>query len=206
MTVPFAAIYRSEDSRVITSGLGAERAYLLRQFQGLRIFEPWEQGADLVPALEKLRSAPGAIYSVQGQVHAEGTRVPTDAALQDLRTGEVIWSGTSNVPLTQGDLLDLRDQFAERIATELGQLYGPIGTDMAQRSAGIETASIEGYLCILRAFQHRRTFSGATYAPNLACLEGAVARDPEYSDAWAMLGWLHLDAGRYEYPGAASTE
>ena len=25
-----------------------------------------------------------------------------------------------------------------------------------------------------------------------------MARDPDYADAWAMLGWLHLDAGRFD--------
>ena len=28
------------------------------------------------------------------------------------------------------------------------------------------------------------------------CLKQAVVRDPDYADAWAMLGWLHLDAVR----------
>jgi len=50
--------------------------------------------------------------------------------------------------------------------------------------------------------QHRRNFSRAQLAPVLQCLEEAVRRDPDYSDAWAMLGWVHADAGRNDFYGA----
>ena len=35
------------------------------------------------------------------------------------------------------------------------------------------------------------------------CLKRAVVRDPDYADAWAMLGWLHLDAVRNDLAPAA---
>ena len=50
------------------------------------------------------------------------------------------------------------------------------------------------YTCILRAFDFRRAFDEALFAPAMACLEQAVVRDPDYADAWAMLGWLQFDA------------
>ena len=34
--------------------------------------------------------------------------------------------------------------------------------------------------------------------PPLDCLKQTVVRDPDYADAWAMLGWLHLDAVRMD--------
>jgi tetratricopeptide (TPR) repeat protein len=49
----------------------------------------------------------------------------------------------------------------------------------------------------LRGYAYRRTFAGEYYAPVLACLNEAVRRDPGYSEAWAMLGWMHLDAARF---------
>ena len=52
---------------------------------------------------------------------------------------------------------------------------------------------------MLRAYDYRRGFRTDLYGPVRACLEAAVARDPDYADAWAMLGWLHLDAGRFGF-------
>ena len=61
-----------------------------------------------------------------------------------------------------------------------------------------DAPSMPSYACILRAYEYRRTFEDALHAPAMACLKEAVLRDPEYADAWAMLGWLHLDAVRMD--------
>jgi tetratricopeptide (TPR) repeat protein len=60
---------------------------------------------------------------------------------------------------------------------------------------------MDSYMCVLRGYGYRRTFLRAEFKPAMKCLEQAVERDPQYSDAWAMLGWLHLDAGRLSFIG-----
>jgi tetratricopeptide (TPR) repeat protein len=54
------------------------------------------------------------------------------------------------------------------------------------------------YLCVLQAYEYRRAFESALYAPARACVMQAVVRDPDYADAWSMLGWLHLEAVRQD--------
>ena len=203
--MPFTAVDSSVETRALAAGLGTELGHFLRHFEGLRIYEPFD-GSDPGAVAARLSSEPGAVYAVGGQLQTEGARVRVDANLRDLRTGEVVWSDTYDVALAPDALMDLRDAVAGKIATALGQPYGPIGDDLARRSAGVESTNVESYLCVQRSFEHRRNFSLATYGPTLACLEAAVARDPDYSDAWAMLGWMHLDAGRYGFPGAAPME
>jgi tetratricopeptide (TPR) repeat protein len=58
---------------------------------------------------------------------------------------------------------------------------------------------MQSYVCVLRAYGYRRRLAQDVFDPVLACLERAVRRDADYSDAWAMLGWAYLDAGRYGY-------
>lgn len=205
VVLPFTALTTAQETRVVAAGLGMELVDDLRHFGGLRIYLP-PDGPDAELAADRLRDAPGAIYVVRGTVRAEGGQVQINTTLGNLRTDEVIWSAAYAVALAPAPLLDLRDTVAARIATALGQPYGPIGMDLAQRGPGTRPASVESYLCVLEAYQHRRAFSPATYGPAVACLEAAVARDPDYGDAWAMLGWLHLDAGRFEYAGAAPVE
>jgi tetratricopeptide (TPR) repeat protein len=55
------------------------------------------------------------------------------------------------------------------------------------------------YTCVLRAYDYRRGFDEKLYPPVLDCLKAAVVRDPDYAAAWAMLGWLQLDAARFHY-------
>ena len=68
--------------------------------------------------------------------------------------------------------------------------------------------SLESYLCVLQAYGYRRSFEPEDFAQALACLEAAVTRTPSYASAWAMLGWLHLDAGRFQFvpPGEVADE
>lgn len=205
IVMPFSAITSSEEARGLAAGLGIELVDDLRRFGGLRIFQP-PDGADPGEVTGRLRDEPGALYAVHGKVNAEGGRVQINANLQNLRTSEVIWSDAYTVPLAPAPLMALRDTVAGRIATALGQPYGPIGADLVRHSPSAKPASVESYLCVLRAYEHRRNFFQTTYGPTLACLEAAVARDPDYGDAWAMLGWLHLDAGRFDYAGAAPIE
>lgn len=203
--MPFAAIDSSEEARVLAAGLSIEIVNNLRRFEGLRIYEP-PDGSDPGSVADKLHGEPGALYIIHGMVHAEGPWVQIDANLRNMRTDEVIWSDAYNVTLAPGPLMALRDAVAGRIATALGQPYGPIDEDLMRRSSGAEPVSLKSCLCVLKAYEHRRNFSAATYGPTLGCLEAAVAGDPDYNNAWAMLGWLHLDAGRFDYAGTRSIE
>ena len=199
------AIDGSEESRVLSAGLAMELVHDLRRFEGLRIYQPLD-GTGHDTLADRMRGEPGAIYAVGGTILSNGERVRIDANLRDLRSYEIIWSESYDAALEPEALADLRDTVAGLIATAIGQPYGPISDDLVHRTANVGDASIESYLCVLRAYEHRRAFSQSTYAPTRACLENAVARDPDYSDAWAMLGWLHLDAGRYTYPDAAGLD
>lgn len=112
----------------------------------------------------------------------------------DAQTGQVIWSETYHRPLTPGDLLEVEGELAASIATTLGQPYGILKNDLAERASGAANPSMSSYACVLRAYAYRRSFQAELYAPALACVEAAVRRDPDYAEAWAMLGWLLLDA------------
>lgn len=203
--MPFTAITPSEDARVLAAGLGIELVDDLRRFDELRIYAP-PDGSDPDEVAARLRDAPGRLYAVQGKIGAEGARIRVDANLRNLRTDEVIWSNSYDVALKPAPHTEVRSTVAGRIATALGQPYGPIGADLARRNPDTEPTSIESNPCVLQAYEHRRNIAAASYAPTLACLEAAVVRDPDYSDAWALLGWLHLDAGRFDNPGAAPIE
>ena len=65
---------------------------------------------------------------------------------------------------------------------------------------------MQSYVCVLRAYVYRRNFSREQFDPVLRCLEEAVRRDPDYSNAWAMLAWLYVDAGRIGYAGHRNTK
>ena len=119
------------------------------------------------------------------------------AQLVEMPSSRVIWAEQFDRKLEAGSLLEVESDIATAIATALGQPYGIIKTELTDRLSGGFTPSISSYECVLRAYAYRRTFAAELHAPVLACLEAAVKRDPEFADAWAMLGWLQMDAARF---------
>ena len=129
------------------------------------------------------------MQSQNGQLHLR-------ARLVDTQTGQVRWSGSYDEALDPGDLLGAQRDLAVAISTELGEPYGAVNAAIGRRMVTDSAPSMPSYACILRAYDYRRNFSGTLFVPAMDCLKQAVVRDPDYADAWAMLGWLHLDAVR----------
>jgi tetratricopeptide (TPR) repeat protein len=131
-------------------------------------------------------------------MQSQNGQVNLRARLVDTRTGEVRWSGSYDEPLNPGDLLGAQHDLAVAISTELGEPYGAVNEAVGRRMDRESAPSMPSYACILRAYEYRRSFEDSLFAPAMACLGQAVLRDPDYADAWAMLGWLHLDAVRQD--------
>jgi tetratricopeptide (TPR) repeat protein len=110
-----------------------------------------------------------------------------------------MWTSTYVRPLDVKVMLGAQRGLAGEIATMIGQPYGVLNTSLGAPSASAVTSEIQSYLCVLRAYNYRRGFTRSAFEPALKCLEDSVRRDPTYSDAWALLAHLHLDAGRLEY-------
>jgi len=200
IVLPFEPLSASEDDRFLASGVTQEIITDLMRFSGLRLYslpasfrqderaDPVDLGRDL-----------GVAYVVKGGVRSTTEVVRVGAQLFDARTGRVLWSETYDRALTPGALLAIQGELAASIASVLGQPYGIVNNDVTARLSGGAMPSMPSYACLLRAYEYRRTFATALYAPVLGCLQAAVERDPDYPEAWAMLGWLHLDAARFGY-------
>ncbi|MGY4173697.1 tetratricopeptide repeat protein [Bradyrhizobium sp. USDA 4529] len=108
---------------------------------------------------------------------------------------EIVWMRTYARPFDPQSLMNVQRELASEIATVVGQSYGVVRNDIRADPP----RNMESYLCVLRAQAYRSTFRRVDFDPAMQCLQQTVQRDPQYSDSWAMLGWLHLDAGRLGY-------
>jgi tetratricopeptide (TPR) repeat protein len=118
--------------------------------------------------------------------------------LSDTSSGQVLWNGRFDRNLTPGDMLALRSELSSTVATALGDPHGLLIVATADRLADKVAPSMESYACVLRAYGYRRTFEDALFAPAISCLKATVVKEPDYADAWAMLGWLNLEAARQD--------
>ena len=197
VVLPFEAFGDSDDIGLIASSVTEELIANLMLFKDFRVYSAassFRLDADADPAT--LRRDLGVSFVVSGVMQAQDGQARILAKLVNSQTGEVRWSGSFEEPLAPGDLFGAQHDLAVSISTALGEPYGAVNEAVGRRMAQDVFPSMPSYACILRAHEYRRTFEDALHAPAIACLKETVVRDPEYADAWAMLGWLHLDAVR----------
>jgi TolB-like protein len=197
VVLPFEAYGDSEDIGLIASGVTEELIANLMLFQDFRLYATttsFRLDAGVDP--EILKRDLGVSFVVTGVMQLQNGQVQLHARLVDTESGQVHWSGSYSEALTPGNLFGVQRDLAVAISTELGQPYGAVNEAVNRRMIRGSRPSMPSYTCVLRAYDYRRSFDDALFAPAFACLKQAVVRDPEYADAWAMLGWLHLDAVR----------
>ena len=199
VVLPFRALGDSSDGRYLAAGISEALIGDLLRFPGFRLYAlPTSEGG-APPSPATLAQDAGVTYVVSGSVTVVEDEVRVAAQMLDASTSEVLWSSIYDRPFKPDALIRTQNAIASDIATVLGQPYGVVGSDLGGRIATPQVANMQSYVCVLRAYAYRRGFARAEFDPVLSCLERAVQRDPAYSDAWAMLGWLHLDAGRFGY-------
>lgn len=198
VVLPFEALGDSETNRYLATGISQELIGDLMLFPGFRIYTfPASQEKDIRAAgPTELGRDLGVANVVSGSVRAEAEEVRVATQLIDAASGEVLWARAYERPLEPDALIGVQRELSAEIATELGQPYGVVNTELNVRLTSPQVSDMHSYVCVLRAYAFRRNFSSADFAPVLQCLEEAVRRDPDYSDAWAMLGWVLVDSGR----------
>jgi len=206
VVVSFEALGSNDDSHFLAEGISQELIGNLMRFPGFRLYTlPLAQdGSGTEPAT--LGRQLGLTYVVAGSVRADPAQVRVATRLIDAQSGRVLWTGTYDRPLEPKALIGVQSELAAEIATAIGQPYGAVSDDLNLRTETADVSSMQSYLCVLRAYTYRRSFSRQLFEPVFECLQEAVERDPDYSDAWAMLGWLHLDAGRFEFAGPENVQ
>jgi tetratricopeptide (TPR) repeat protein len=136
----------------------------------------------------------GVRYAPEGSVRKSGNRVRITAQLVDATNGNHFWAERYDRELA--DIFVLLDQLTERVAAAIEpQLYAAECFRNQRKPSEIErasrkpTANLTGYDLYLRALarSYRHTKEGLAEAVFLA--RQALAADPFYAPAAAMVGW-----------------
>jgi adenylate cyclase len=116
------------------------------------------------------------------------------ARLVDATTGVQLWA--SAYEEGGADLFRVQSDIARRVAIEVAQPYGIIATADMQLMRGKAPESLSAYECVLLVHHYYRHMTAARVEEARSCLERATESDPEYADAWALLGMSYLDQVR----------
>lgn len=141
----------------------------------------------------------GVGYVVEGSVRKEGERVRITVQLNNVTTGSHLWAERYDRDLA--DVFAVQDEITEAIvATIEPQLYAAENF-RAQRKA---PESLDAWDLVMRALSH---YWRVTREDNLAAqrlLEQAIAIDPDYAQALAVLAVSHTFGAHMGWEDAAT--
>jgi TolB-like protein len=142
----------------------------------------------------------GVRYVLEGSLRKAGNRVRISGQLIDTTTGAHIWADRFDGALD--DIFELQDQVASNVA---GAIQPKLRQSEIERASRKPTANLSAYDLYLRALaqSYRFTEEGADEAVALA--RQALAIDPSYAPAAAMVGWCRVQQ-RAQGWGALSDE
>jgi TolB-like protein/class 3 adenylate cyclase/Tfp pilus assembly protein PilF len=126
----------------------------------------------------------GVRYVLEGSVRKAGNRVRITAQLIDTATGAHIWADRFDGALD--DVFELQDQVASSVA---GAIEPKLRQSEIERARRKPTDSLDAYDLYLRARARGHHHTEAGYDGAVALLRQALAIDPSYAPAAAMLAF-----------------
>ncbi|MEW9807843.1 tetratricopeptide repeat protein [Mesorhizobium sp. ZMM04-5] len=191
--LPFEVLNDNKQDQFLAAGIAGQIVADLNRFPDIRIYSPQAGFAQDASAasIEPGRQPEGS-YVVAGELRSGASSINVAARLLDAETGEVLWADAYERELAPENLMLMQNEIAAGIASALGQPYGVIRSEITRAIPKPGTLSQSSYECVLRGYNFRRSYSPALYPSTLACMEQAVRTDPDYAEAWAMLGFLHF--------------
>ncbi len=178
--LPFANMSADPDNEYFSDGISEELLNLLVKVDGLRVpsrtssFAFKGQNMDIRDIAGQLEVG----HVLEGSVRRADNRVRITAQLIDVSTDTHLWSETYDRELE--DIFAIQDEIANEI---VGALQLVLGTRVAHDRPTDNLEAYNLYLQGLYLFQQRESLLDAEQL-----LRQAVALDPEFTDAWAILG------------------
>ncbi len=164
----------------VTAGLGRVRSYLVVNSGSAA------SAAGATDDLRAIGAGLGVRYLVTGSLRAGGGRLRVTAHLVEAATGIEVWSG--RFESEAGDTFELQDSITEALIGALSPALYAVEADRLKRQ---RPAVLAAYDHVLRAIPDCWAVERAASRRAMAELELAIAADPDYGLAHALLSWCH---------------
>jgi TolB-like protein len=190
--LPFQNLSASEENAFFAAGVHEDLLTYLSRVSGLRVNSRTsvQQYAGSQLNIREIAAELGARYVVEGSVRRAGNQVRVTAQLIDADTDEHLWAENFDRELT--DIFTIQTTVAREIVTALEAELSPREAEMLAQKP---TDSVEAYDLFLKArLALGDTLQDSTLSDTAVhLLEEAVALDPSYAQAWALLAVAHGD-------------
>jgi TolB-like protein/class 3 adenylate cyclase/Tfp pilus assembly protein PilF len=190
--LPFDNMSDSHDQEYFSDGISEDLTTALSQFEWLFViarnsaFTYKGKAVDLKRVGREL----GVRYVLEGSVRRAGDRVRINAQLIEAEGGGHIWAKKFDRKLE--DVFELQDEIVASIAATVGPEITLAEIKRADAKRSNDLDAWDHYLRALAAY-HRMTNDDVKAA--VAELNQAIKIDPEFANAFALLGLCHAHIG-----------
>ena len=200
LVVPFDNDGMDSEFDGLIRGFTREVIVGLNQFDGLFVYglaTSFKLGADggANTAVSELK--PDFILS--GGVTIADSRFLVTVSLIEASTGRNVWADKFRSEISHSDIIDDREQIADRVAQAVGQPYGIIFREESRKIDGTSPQLFTSYQCMLQFYQYWQNLNASLHSQVRQCLEKAVAEDPAYSEPFAALAMVYANSQRYGF-------
>ena len=199
--LPFVNLSNDPDQEYFADGITGDVIVELTRFPKLFVigrntsFQYKGQNVDVREVGRKL----GVRYVVEGSVRKVDTDIRVTARLLDANTGAHLWAETYERELNAKNIFAVQDDIKNRIVSIIAGDFGVISRARMKDVVTKKTDSLDAYECVLIANAYDNIYTPEAHLRARTCMERAVELDPNYSDAWAWLGFLYADEYRYGF-------
>jgi TolB-like protein len=193
VVLPFANPSGDPDQQYFSDGITQDITDRLTRFRVLSVIavDSALAGQGTAPDVERVRDATEADFVVSGSVRRSESRIRIAVRLTDAATRASVWAEQYDRPLA--DIFDVQDEVADTVAATISQ---NLEIEIGSRALRKPPSSLKIYDLMLRGAWHYLETSRVSNEKAIACLELALAEDPDFPDA---LGWLGVaKCQRYE--------
>ena len=187
--LPFANLSGDPAQAYFSDGIAEELRGALARTAGLKVVGRTSSEAVRTLDAEAAARKLGVANILTGSVRQSPSTIRISAQLVDGRTGIEKWS--QNYDRAQGDAIKIQTDIAENVARALSAAFGTIARS-AITLGGTESAAAHDLFLKAVALQ-QSSDEEAVRRQALRLLDGAIARDPAYADAYAHKAMLLRD-------------
>jgi TolB-like protein len=192
--LPFSNLSNDPENDMFVSGLHDDLLTQLSKIRELNVIARTSVlgYANTTRKVSDIGRELGVATVLEGGVQRAGDRVRINVQLIATDNDQHLWAETYDRELSLDNIFDIQSEITRQIVSQLQAAM------TAGEAAKLEThptdnlAAYEAYLDARYFLDRWGTNNFDMYAQSLAAAERAVELDPEFADAWAVLGWVQL--------------
>jgi TolB-like protein/class 3 adenylate cyclase len=193
--LPFENISPDPDNAYFAAGMHEQIISQLSKISALLVISRTSvMGyADRPKNVTEIAAELGVDFILEGSARRDRDRVRLTTQLIDGETDEHLWAEHYDSDLSVGDLFEIQDDVADRVASSLSAIIRP---REARRIAQPPTRHMEAFDRYLQGLLSLHGITEDDFRAALEHFEAALRVDPDYALAWAGIGlayWQYAD-------------